>query len=265
MDSKKCSKCGEVKGVEFFYKCKSTIDGYGYKCKSCEKQYKQKNKERISEYKKQYSEENKERIAEQRKQYLEDNKERVAERTKQYYQKNKEHIKGQVKQYSEDNKERVAERVKQWHQDNKEHMKQYREDNKGRVKQWNQDNKERIRKRVKQLNETDPLYKLKGNLRCRTYQAFKAKSYTKTSKTAEMLGVSYEVAKSHIERQFAKGMTWGNHGKWHIDHIMPLASAKNETELKKLCHYTNLQPLWAKDNLMKSATIISGTQTQLRM
>jgi hypothetical protein len=80
-----------------------------------------------------------------------------------------------------------------------------------------------------------------------------------------MLGAPYEVAKSHIERQFTKGMTWANHGEWHIDHVIPLASADNEAELINLCHYTNLQPLWAKDNLVKHATIISGTQTQLRM
>ncbi len=53
-------------------------------------------------------------------------------------------------------------------------------------------------------------------------------------------------------------MSWDNHTKygWHIDHIIPLASAKTEEELKSLCHYTNLQPLWAKENLSKGAKII---------
>ena len=48
-------------------------------------------------------------------------------------------------------------------------------------------------------------------------------------------------------------MSWENHGEWHIDHKKPLASAKTEEELKKLCHYTNLQPLWALDNIRKGA------------
>jgi hypothetical protein len=59
--------------------------------------------------------------------------------------------------------------------------------------------------------------------------------------------------KQHLENQFQSGMNWKTYGKygWHIDHIIPLSSAKTEKELYKLCHYTNLQPLWAKDNLIK--------------
>jgi hypothetical protein len=51
-------------------------------------------------------------------------------------------------------------------------------------------------------------------------------------------------------------MSWDNHGEWHIDHIIPLSSAKNESDLYKLFHYTNLQPLWAFDNLSKGNKII---------
>ena len=104
----------------------------------------------------------------------------------------------------------------------------------------------------------------KGLLRSRTYSAFKNKGYKKNSKTQEMLGVDWEVCKAHIERQFTKDMTWDNQGEWHIDHIIPLSSANTEEELKKLCHYSNLQPLWAVDNLIKSAKI-NGQQTLLRI
>jgi hypothetical protein len=69
----------------------------------------------------------------------------------------------------------------------------------------------------------------------------------------ELLGTDVESFKTHIESQFADGMSWENHGEWHIDHIVPLASGKTPEDIWKLCHYTNLQPLWAADNIRKGA------------
>jgi hypothetical protein len=66
-----------------------------------------------------------------------------------------------------------------------------------------------------------------------------------------LLGCSPAHLKAHLEAKFTEGMTWMNYGKWHIDHVKPLASAKTESEVYPLCHYTNLQPLWAEDNLRK--------------
>lgn len=73
-----------------------------------------------------------------------------------------------------------------------------------------------------------------------------------------LLGCSVEFLKQHLEKQFKNGMSWENHGKWHIDHIIPLASAKTQEKIEYLCHYTNLQPLWAKDNQSKGAKIIKN-------
>ena len=73
----------------------------------------------------------------------------------------------------------------------------------------------------------------------------------------EMLGCTPEELRDHLQSQFTEGMTLENHGEWHIDHIIPLASANTEEEIVKLCHYTNLQPLWAEDNLSKSDKIIN--------
>jgi len=72
-----------------------------------------------------------------------------------------------------------------------------------------------------------------------------------------MLGCSIDFLKQYISNKFDKNMSWDNYGLygWHIDHIIPLSSAKNKEELEKLCHYSNLQPLWAKDNLQKSNKI----------
>ncbi len=139
----------------------------------------------------------------------------------------------------------------------KEKCKEYREANKQKYNEY-------YKEYNKQRRKKDHLFKLKSNLRCRTYQAFKNKGYSKNAKTQEMLGVDWEVCKAHIERQFKKGMNFNNYGEWHIDHIIPLSSAKTPERIKELCHYTNLQPMWAKDNISKSDSI-NNQQTLLRI
>lgn len=120
-------------------------------------------------------------------------------------------------------------------------------------------NKEVIKRNVSEYSKNrkkiDPLFKLKMKLRTKTYQAFKKNFWIKKSSNVDMLGCSFEQAKSHLEDKFYGGMSWENHGEWHIDHIIPLCSAKNTDELEKLFHYTNLQPLWAKDNLHKAGKL----------
>lgn len=112
----------------------------------------------------------------------------------------------------------------------------------------NKKNSEYRRKRVKE----DPLYCMLLRLRSRTGAIFRAKGWDKTNKTLDLLGCTTQTLKTHLEKQFSTGMSWENKGDWHIDHIIPLSSAKTEDELFKLCHYKNLQPLWAEDNLKKS-------------
>jgi hypothetical protein len=64
--------------------------------------------------------------------------------------------------------------------------------------------------------------------------------------------------KLHIEQQFVDGMTWDNWGEWHLDHIRPLASFNlvDRDQFLTACHYSNYQPLWATDNLIKGAQFI---------
>ena len=131
-------------------------------------------------------------------------------------------------------------------------------------KKYRKSNREKINKHHKERRLSDPFYKMMCNIRTRTSNAFRDKGYSKNTKTQEMLGIDWEIAKKHIERLFTKGMNWDNYGEWHIDHIIPLASANTTEILKELCHYTNLQPLWAIDNLSKSDSI-NGQQTMMRL
>ena len=75
--------------------------------------------------------------------------------------------------------------------------------------------------------------------------------FRKNSKTQEILGCTLDEFINHLQSQFTEGMTLKNHGEWHLDHKIPISSAKNEKDIIRLNHYTNFQPLWAKENLRK--------------
>jgi hypothetical protein len=100
--------------------------------------------------------------------------------------------------------------------------------------------------------KTDPAFKLIKNLRRRLNRFINFTYITKRSTTITLVGCSPKELKLFLENKFTDNMSWENYGEWHIDHIIPLSSAKTEEDLYKLSHYTNLQPLWAKDNLSKS-------------
>lgn len=86
------------------------------------------------------------------------------------------------------------------------------------------------------------------------YRAAKFAGQNKPSRSFELLGTDLEGFRAHIESLFTDGMCWEKMGgEIHIDHIVPLASAKGTDEIWDLCHYTNLQPLWGPDNLSKGA------------
>lgn len=80
----------------------------------------------------------------------------------------------------------------------------------------------------------------------------------KSTKTETLIGMTFKELKVYLETRFTEGMTWENYGQWHIDHILPISrfDLTNLEEQKKAFHYTNLQPLWAKDNLKKHAKVL---------
>lgn len=101
----------------------------------------------------------------------------------------------------------------------------------------------------------NPFFATKIRVRNLITKAFKGKGFSKTSKTCAMLGCTLDEFKDYIESQFTDGMSWIVFDKIHIDHVIPLSSAKTIEDMTKLNHYTNLQPLWARDNLQKGAKL----------
>lgn len=98
-------------------------------------------------------------------------------------------------------------------------------------------------------------FRLRGSLRARVRLAISTVCGEKAVKTIELIGCSVPELRAHLEQQFTSGMTWDNYGDWHIDHIKPCAAfdLTNEDEQRDCFHYSNLQPLWASDNMSKGA------------
>lgn len=157
------------------------------------------------------------------------------------------------KKYRENNKQKIAKRNKNYYKQNKKRIAKQKQEYQKRTKE-----KRRIYKRKYEKNrkENDPIYKLTQNYRNRIIRALKGIG-NKSKKTKELLGCSVEEFSIHIEQQFTNGMGWHNQGEWHIDHIIPISSKKTLKAREKLFHYTNCQPLWAKDNLVKSDKIFN--------
>jgi hypothetical protein len=224
MKTKVCGKCKLVKDICLFGISKQTKNGYRSTCNDCRKI--------------------------ESREYKEKNKERRNETVKNYYQKNKEKISEKTKLLiSLDVEKNRAIKLKSYHKN--------KEKNKEKLKLYRIKNRDRRTKYQREKINNDELYKLSSLVRSRIRNFLKIKKWVKTSKTFNLVGCSPEFLKEHLQSKFEDGMSWDNYGSWHIDHIIPLSSAKTTEEFNKLCHYTNLQPLWASENLSKGDKIIN--------
>jgi len=245
-----CTKCKIEKKLFEFNNHKRSKDGKQYYCKECSqetnKTYYSKNKEYYQlvhnaydlthkQEKHQFYLNNRDKTLKQVKKYQQDNKDKNRQYQINYRLKNKKDIKNKHKKYYEENKNKLRKKAKE-----------YRDNH-----------TEEINNRYNQRRKNDIEFHILMSLRIRICNAIKRN--TKSASTKELLGCTVKFLKKHLESQFKENMSWKNHGVhgWHIDHIRPCASF-NFTKVKeqrKCFNYKNLQPLWAKDNLIKSDNI----------
>jgi hypothetical protein len=150
------------------------------------------------------------------------------------YRKNRDKIRAQVKAWRLNNPDKEKLRKKIWVEANRDHVRK------------------RNREYIKTRRKNDPQFALRRAITNRTH-CFMRQRRAQGSVT-EAIGCSWQELYAYIESKFQPGMTWKNRGKWHIDHIKPLSSfdLTDPEQFRQAAHYTNLQPLWALDNLKKS-------------
>jgi hypothetical protein len=122
-----------------------------------------------------------------------------------------------------------------------------------RNKVWRQNNPEKCRAIKRAEQKRNPMVRLKDQLRRRVLLALDRAKATKAERTFELIGCTPQFLKEHLEKQFRQGMSWANRHLWHIDHKQPCAAFDlTDPKQQMACfHYTNLQPLWAMENIKK--------------
>lgn len=207
---------------------------------------------------------NKDAITRKNKIYREANKEKLAKYSQEYYYTNKDSISVKMKDYSDGRKEEKSAYDKIYRDVNKDSISAYREANKASKSQYNKEyankNRDRINKN-RVLNEAkkkaaDPLYKLKCDIRSTVGCSFKRKGWRKNTKTQEILGCDFNILYNHLVLSAIKNYGIYIEGtSYHIDHVIPIATAKTEADVINLNHYTNLQLLTPEDNMKKGSKL----------
>jgi hypothetical protein len=168
-------------------------------------------------------------------------KARYASRKGEYYEKQKA--------YREKNKEKVFELKRRYRAKNAEKIKLAKQ-------KYGVENRDKIAKSLAKRRANNPIVRMANSMR-RSIRRYLDAGQKGEMSSFEIIGCSKDDLRKHLESKFRDGMTWQNYGKhWHIDHIVPLISSKSVKEIKRLCHWTNLQPLTAFENISKGSKLV---------
>jgi len=182
------------------------------------------------------------------------------QKNKEWREKNPEKNKDTIKKWRKDNADKIREykRTRKPTEKEKEGRKLWEEKNAEKLKQYQKEykskNKDRLSKMEYLRKKNSPTYRAICNIRSRTSTLCSNIGAIKNSSITKSIGLSIDDFKLYIESKFVDGMSWDNYGEWHIDHIIPLHTAKTIDDVMKLNNYKNLQPLWWFDNLKKGSS-----------
>ena len=168
-------------------------------------------------------------------------KARYASRKGEYYEKQKA--------YRDKNKEKVFESKRRYRAKNAKQIKLAKQ-------KYGAENRDKIAKSLAKRRANNPIVRMANSMR-RSIRRYLDAGQKGEMSSFEIIGCSKDDLRKHLESKFKDGMTWKNYGKhWHIDHIVPLISSKSVKQIKRLCHWTNLQPLTAFENISKGSKLV---------
>jgi hypothetical protein len=254
MSNKVCTGCNVEKSTELFNKKKAANDGFDSRCKSCRKNYRMLNKEKISKRNREFREKNKNYF----KEYYLSNKDSIDEYRSSYKSSNSDAIREYNREYSKLNSDKIKKYQEEYRIDNKESLKITKKSYYQRIDKYvdRGDRSEYMRNYVRERRSNDNLFRVSCNIRTAISNSISNRGMYKSVSTEEILGISLHEFMLYIESKSEKWMNWDNYGiydgefgsGWDIDHIIPVSSALTESDLIQLNHYTNLQPLCSKEN-----------------
>jgi hypothetical protein len=248
--------------MKLCYICKINESLNSSRCKTCNteyfKKYREKNEKKIKTYKKEY--------------YYLEFKESINDKNHRYYEKNKESVNKRNKEYYTNNKEKVRKINDLWMEENKEkvtiYQAAYRKENSDKTASYNKKYKIKNKKdlTLKRRNyennrlANDPFYRVKKNIRRSINRAIKTSNWRKTKITEIILGCTFSALVTHLKVTWEKNypgeiLNWSKNV--HIDHIIPLVTAKTLNDVYLLNHHSNLQLLKAFDNIKKGGKVLN--------
>lgn len=224
VEKKYCCTCKEYKPISNYNPCKYSWDKLRPECKDCLHSKRVNNKSNMTEYNKKYWEKTKVEQSAKHKIWVQNNKEHIQQKNKDYRLKYGKEIDKKDWQKRKDNQE-------------------YRENHRKYIRQYE-----------KMKRATDLHFKIKSNFLRRAREMIPIEYRPKSM--LSLLGCSVADLKKHLEYQFDNRMTWNNYKLlgWHVDHIVPCDyfDLTNPIHQKRCFHWSNLQPLWGKENISKS-------------
>lgn len=242
MESKICSCCKIKKSLDEFYNASKSKDGKTTQCKICidikAKSYKEKNIDKIKQFRKDYHQKNRNEFLSKQKKYCEENREKVNKKVKECYSKNKDKYNLQKKEYYEKNKEWLQGKNKENYLKNRDEFLKYK-------KEWHSEKRK------------NPDFKLVENLNSLFREKVKKENYCKIGNLFDYIEID-ELAYIEHMRKSEHWNNYVNDSEIQIDHIIPMYifNFNNPDDIKKCWHYQNLRLTTRKENRKKHNILI---------